>query len=211
LQTIDGSPEGLRLTKWLLDQNSPSDKTSMRNWIVHFLGSYLVQRGTFETREAALNLFFDDRQLSMDTISFKTCLRYCHHLETLEVMFRNSRKHYKDLSASARIGLGAESFLSVDSAAIYMAKIGLSVPELAVIQFPEPVNGFALHHVAEAFADNFCVDDLMEGWIQLGVDIIQNGADLFPTKMSCTPWLVILNTFNHSNLPFSSIRRPLQE
>jgi hypothetical protein len=149
----------------------------------------------------------------MDTVSFKTCLSYCQHLETLEVMFRNSQKHYKGLSASARISLGAEAFSSDNSAAVYMAKIGLSVPELAIIQFSESVrvNGSALHHVAKALAQvGFGSDDVMEGWSQLGVDIIQNGADLFSMKSYKTPLLVILDEFAQSYSPISDIRRPLQ-
>ena len=167
----------------------------------------------------ALKLFFDDRHLSMDTVTLKTCLEYCDHLGPLEVIFRNSRKHY--LSASARIGLGAETFTSYHSAAVYVTKIGLSVPELAIVQFPEPVNGSALHHVAKVIADlnyvhvaeafDFGSDD-MEGWIQLGADIIQNGADLFSVKMSygvsLTPLLVVLSCMR---LSFSAIRRSLQK
>jgi hypothetical protein len=186
----------------------------MRNWIVHFLGSYLVTSGTFEPREAALKLFFDDHHLSMDTVSFKECLKLCHHLETLEVIFRNSQKHYKDLSASARIVLGAEAFAAHTPVAVYLATIGLSIPELAIVEFPAPMSGCALHHVAEAFAECSEMDDLMEGWTQLGVDLIENGANLCSIKMSRgpkgTPLLVVLRCFIERMSPFSSIRRPLQ-
>jgi hypothetical protein len=166
----------------------------------------------FETREAALKFFFDDRHLSMDILSLKSCLTYCHHLESLELIFRNSRKHYKGMSASARIGFGAETFFLTDhSAAVYMAKIGLSIPELAVVQFPKPVKGFALHHVAGVLTragSDF--DDSMEGWIQLGVDIIQNGADLFSMRRSRTPLLTALVGFSFSGTLTPDIRRPLQ-
>ena len=179
----------------------------MRNWIVHFLGTRIPSKGEIETMEAALKLFFDDRHLSMDTFTLKKCLTYCDHLGSLEVMFRNSRKHYP--SASARIGLGAETFTSYRSAAVYMTKIGLAIPELAVFQFPEPVNGSALHHVAEGLTAT-ASDDCMEGWIQFGADIIQNGADLFSIKTSPhgtteTPLLVVL-----LDSTFSELRWPLQ-
>ena len=149
----------------------------------------------------------------MDIVTLKTCLKYCDHLGSLEVIFRNSRKHY--LSASARTGLGAETFTSYHSAAVYVTKIGLSIPELAVVQFPTPVNRSALHHVAEALT-KFPSGDLegAEGWTQLGVDIIQNGADLFSTKTflrgSSTPLLVALSCFSILESPFSAIRQPLQ-
>jgi hypothetical protein len=146
----------------------------------------------------------------MDTFTFKKCLRYCDRLGSLEVIFRNSRKHY--LSTSARIGLGAETFSSWHSTAAYTTKIGLSIPELAVVQFPEPGNGSALHHVAEALAES--PSDVLEGWTQLGVDIIQNGADLFSIKMvptgSSTPFLVVLSCLSMFKSPFSALRQPLQ-
>jgi hypothetical protein len=148
----------------------------------------------------------------MDTLTFRNCLSFCNNLETLEILFRHTRKYYKGLSVSARIGLGAESFYGC-TAATYMAKVGLSVSQLAVVRFPEPDNGSALHHVAEALA-KFPSD--LEGWTQLGVDIIQNGADLFSVKMSrrtsSTPLMVILSV-SGSNMgasPFSAIRQPLQ-
>ena len=160
--------------------------------------------------EAALKLFFDDRHLSMDRFTLKVCLEYCDHLGSLEVIFRNSRKHH--MSASARTRLGAETFAPYYSAAAYMTKIGLAIPELAIVQFPEPENGSALHHVAEALTD-FPSGDL-EGWTQLGVDIIQNGADLFSVKMyhrgSSTPLLVVLHDIRLWQPQPSPTRRPLQ-
>jgi hypothetical protein len=189
----------------------------MRNWIVKFLGTHYAADRTFESRKVALDFFFDDCHSSMDIFSFKTCLSYCDHLETLDIMLRNSRKHYKGLSASARIGLGAETSLSGDTAVVYMAKIGWSIPELAVVQFPEPVDGSALHLVAERLVDYHYgpgLEEFKEGWTQLGVDIIQNGADLFSTKrhreISLTPLLVILNACVWQEVSFSRIRRRLQ-
>jgi hypothetical protein len=191
----------------------------MRIWIVNLLGSYT--RGDLGTREPALRLFFDDWHLTMDTLTLKTCLRYSRQLETLEIISRNSRKHYKGLSASARIGFGAETIFMPVTAAVYMAKIGLSIPEPAVVQFPEPVTGSALHHVAEAFGefgefgDDGADKVIIEEWIQLGVDIIQNGADLVSAKKSygssyLTPFLVVLEKPSFQRSPFSRLRRPLQ-
>jgi hypothetical protein len=202
----------LRLTKWLLDQNSPSDKSSMRIWVVNLLGSYLARDSG--TREPALRLFFDDRHLSMDTLTLKTCLRLSHHLETFEVIFRNSQKHYSVMSESARIGFGAKTSTPRDSAAVYMAKVGLSIAELAVVQFPEPKDGSALHHVAEAFSDfgdDRADNVIVEEWLQLGVGIIRNGADLFSVKKwGRTPLLVILQRPFWEGSPHSRIRRRLQ-
>jgi hypothetical protein len=188
----------------------------MRKWIVKFLGSSPSQhtQQTFSTTKAALELFFDDCHFSMDALSLKKCLTYSPDMETLEVIFRNSQKHYSVMSESARIGLGAETFTSCDSAAAYIAKVGLSIAALAVVQFPKPVGGFALHHVAEAFSESSDV----EQWSQLGVDIIRNGADLFSVKMLMngrpwwTPFTKMLRPtlFPQEGSPFSGIRRPLQ-
>jgi hypothetical protein len=150
----------------------------------------------------------------MDTLTLKKCLRYTRDLETLEFISRNSRKHYKGLSASARIRFGAKTFTMRDSAAVYMAKIGLSIAELAVVQFPEPKDGSPLHHVAEAFSDfgdDRADNVIVEEWLQLGVGIIRNGADLFSTKQwGRTPLLVILQRSPWEGSPHSSIRRRLQ-
>jgi hypothetical protein len=96
-----------------------------------------------------------------------------------------------------------------------MAKIGLSISELAVVQFAEPVNGSALHRVAEVFAelgDNSADSLIIEEWSQLGVDIIRNGADLFSVKKwwswaYSTPFLVVIE-FWYSYSP--NITRSLQ-
>jgi hypothetical protein len=170
--------------------------------------------------EPALRLFFDDRHLTMDTLTLKTCLGYIRYgqLETLELISRNSRKHYMGLSASARIGFGAETIFMPVTTAVYMAKIGLSIPELAVVQFPEPVTGSALHHVAEAFGEFGEFNVITKQWLQLGVEIIRNGADLFSAKKMSgrrprwTPFLRMLqrSLFPEKDSPFSRIRRPLQ-
>jgi hypothetical protein len=169
-------------------------------------------------REPAVRFFFDDRHLTMDTLTLKTCLMCSRTLETLEVISRNSRKHYKGLSSSARIEFGAETVLMPDSAAVYVAKIGLSIPELAVVQFPEPVTGSALHHVAEAivefveFGDNVFIQE----WLRLGVDIIRNGADLCLAKKRdrwwshLTPLLVILNNLTFWQSSSQRIRPALR-
>ena len=185
----------------------------MRKWIVRFLAS-LSGNHTFRTRNAALELFFHDGHFTMDTLSLRTCLVYSQHLDTLEVIFRNSPKHFKDLSALARIGLGAETFNSRDSAAVYVAKFELSIPELAVVQFPEPVGGSALHHIVDAFGELMFGDVDVEEWSQLGVEIIRNGADLFSVKKRAglhdvTPFLSILQRSSLGDSPFSRTRRRL--
>jgi hypothetical protein len=144
----------------------------------------------------------------------KFCLRTCGHLETMETLFRHSRQHYKDLSVLARIGLGAETFSVNDTAAVYVARIGLSIPELAVVQFPEPVGGSALHHVAATFGKSVFGPRIKE-WSHLGVELIRNGADLFSVKKrsgwpDSTPLLKILRRSCWEGSSFSRIRRPLQ-
>lgn len=185
----------------------------MRNWIVNFLGSMYPTRESIETRKAALNLFFDCCRLSMDLSSLEASLCYCQDLEAFEIIFRNSRKLYKNLSRSERLQIGAQTVSPWNTADVYMAKSGLSIPELAVVQFPGRVDVSALHLVAKAFRGR---DDNMEGWSQIGVGIIQNGADLFSVGRSgtrfLTPFLQIVYCYHPFDSPSSAhTRHPLQK
>lgn len=170
----------------------------MRQWLFNILCGYgkirlshmlrpekaiLSETELLKMVEAALEFFFEDCHMSMDHESLESFLIFSSDLRPLSIILRNSQDLYGGLSVLERIEIGAGAHFYPDTAALYAAKFGLSLPDLALARFQGQglMGGSALHDVAEMLNSPYTTDE--EGFYRLGVNLIRNGADLFAVLM----------------------------
>jgi len=198
----------------------------MRIWLVRqFIRSSFdkYEKDSFESAEnmlAALKFFFEECHLNLDQPTLKETLKLCVHLDNLKTIFRNSRNLHRNLSIEERMRIFAKTLQGPDTVGLFIAMIGLPIPELALFQHPEV--GSALHQVTRQLARPFnsyvereeIEREKIEEWTQVGIDIIQYGADLFLVKYDgdgpMTPLLQLLDFWWEPGTDFHHISQPLE-